>query len=93
MGDFGLDLKPLRLKDRRLCVQIRLGSAGGRKNRLKLPPLGLPANSHELAKPKTILRVVPKIPETSVRNNSCRLEPNSTVASHTERGSRLLDRS
>ena len=54
---------------------------------------GLPANSHELAKPKTILRVVPKTPETSVRNHSSRLEANSTTASHTERGSRLLDRS
>ena len=48
---------------------------------------GLPANSHEIAKPKTILRVVPKIPETSVRNHLSRPEANSTIASHSERGS------
>lgn len=50
---------------------------------------GLPANSHEIAKPKTILHVVPKTPQTSVRINLSRPEADSTIASHSGRGSRL----
>jgi hypothetical protein len=50
---------------------------------------GLPANGYEMPKPKTTLRVVPKTPETSVRDHLSGPEANSTIASHSERGSRL----
>jgi hypothetical protein len=38
---------------------------------------GLPANSHEIAKPKTMLRVIPRILETSGSNHLSRPEANS----------------
>jgi len=50
---------------------------------------GLPANGYEIPKPKTTLRVVPKTPETSVRDHLSRPGANSTIASHSERRSRL----
>jgi hypothetical protein len=43
---------------------------------------GLPANSHEIASAKTVLRVVPKTPER---------EAPSTIASPSRRGLRLAD--
>ena len=89
MGKFGLGLKGLGFHRQIKNIGAYMKKFNNTLKATDCGDAGLPANSHGIAKSKTMLRVIPRILETSVRNHLSRPEANSSIASHSERGSRL----